>query len=108
MKWTRIEMVSLLRLIISNNSFTPTIDDGSTRDQLFVVTKSLVSYVYGTKNYKQFFNTLEDNIRVWREIIRLIGGYNQSEIINSVHSFIWSLFIDNWKRETHYHHHNFY
>ena len=41
---------------------TTYISDGSACDQIFVGTKSLVSYVYGMKIDKQSANNLEDNI----------------------------------------------
>ena len=42
---------------------TPDAHDGSTCAQMFAVTKTLVTDVYGMKIDKKFVNTLEDNIR---------------------------------------------
>ena len=55
-------------------SNTPFVDDGSTRTQLFVRKKLLVSYVYGMKTDKQFVNTLEENIRACGAMSKLVSG----------------------------------
>ena len=55
-------------------SDTHVIDDGYTCDQLFVGTKSLVSYVYGMKTDKQLVNTLEENICACGAMSKLVSG----------------------------------
>jgi hypothetical protein len=44
-------------------SDTPAVDCGVTAAQLFVGRESLVANVYVLKTYKEFVNTVEDNIR---------------------------------------------
>ena len=59
------------------------------------------------KTDKQFFNTLEDNIRKIGAIDKLTPDSAQSETSNRVKDIIRALFIDDWKSEPHYQHQNF-
>ena len=56
---------------------TPTIDYGSTYSNLFVGTKSLVSDIYVMKTYNKFVNTLEDKIRTWGAMSKLISNIDK-------------------------------
>ena len=87
--------------------YTPDIDDGYIYNQLFICTKSLVSYLYGMKTEKIFLNTLEDNIHAFGEISILISDRAQYEFINHAQNILWELFIDDWKIEPHYQHQKF-
>ena len=69
-------------------SDTNVIDDGYTCNQLFVGTKSLVSYVYGTKTDNQFVNTLDYNIRAFGAMSKLISDCAQSDIRNRAQSIL--------------------
>ena len=88
-------------------SDTHVIDDGFTCNQLFVGTKSLVSYVYGMKTYNQFVNTFEDNIRARGEMSKLIIDCSHYEVRNYSQIILWELCTDDWKSEPHYQHHKF-
>ena len=62
---------------------------------------TLVTDVYGIKNDKHFFNTLEDNVRKIRDMDKLMSVSAQSEISNRVKDIICTLFIDYWQSEPH-------
>ena len=51
----------------------PAIDDGSTIAQIYVGQNTLFTDVYPMKTEKQFFNTLEDNIRKRGAMDKLIS-----------------------------------
>ena len=72
-------------------------DDGSSFAQLFIGTKTLAIDVYGMKTYKQFFNTLEDNIRKRGAIDKLMSDSAQSNTSNVVKDTLSALFIDDWQ-----------
>ena len=73
---------------------TSAIDDGSKCAQIFVATKILVSGIYEIKSDKQFFDSLEDNIRQRGEIDKIIPDSSQSEISLRVKHMLRYLFID--------------
>jgi hypothetical protein len=77
-------------------SDTPAVDSGATRAQLFVVTETLLTDVYGMKTGKQFANTLEDNIRERGAMSKLISDRAQVEISNKVTDILRALFISSW------------
>ena len=77
---------------------TPAIENGSTCAQLFVGTRSLVSYAYGMKTDKQFVNTFKENIRTRGKMSKLISNYDKSEVRNFAHSILWELFIDDLEK----------
>ena len=87
---------------------TTYISDGSACDQIFVGTKSLVSYVYGMKIDKQSANNLEDNICELGYMSKLIRDCSWYELRNLLQSILRILFIDDWKSEPHYQHNNVY
>ena len=75
-------------------SETSAIDDVYTCSQLFVVTKSLVLYVYVIIIDKQFLNALEENIRARGEMSKFISDNYQSDVRN--HAQIFPLIAISW------------
>jgi hypothetical protein len=65
-------------------SDTPAIDCGVTSAQLFVGTKTHTADVYPIKSYKQFVNTLLDNITQRGAPTKLISNCAQVEISEHV------------------------
>ena len=63
--------------------------------------------MYGIATEKQFVNTLEDNIRKWGAMDKLISDRAQVEISTRVQSILCGYAIDSWQSEPHYQHHNF-
>jgi hypothetical protein len=88
-------MNPLLR-IPSTSTDTPAVDSEATSAQLFVGIETLLSDVYGMKTDKQFVNTLEDNIREWGAMSKLISDRAQVEISNKVTDILSALFISSW------------
>ena len=76
------------------HSHTSVADGGSTCAQLFVVTKTLVTDIYGMKTDKKFVNTLEDNIRIRGDMDKLILDSAQSKISNRVKDTLSVLSVD--------------
>jgi hypothetical protein len=69
-------------------SDTPAIDGGETSAQFFIGTESLGCNVYGMKTDKQFVNTLEDNMRKWGAISKLVSDLSQVEISKQVQGLL--------------------
>ena len=65
-------------------SDSPAIDSGVTMAQIFMGKDSLLSDVCPMHFFKQFVNTLEDNIRSIRAMSKLISDYSQVEISNKL------------------------
>ena len=65
-------------------SNTPAIDSSVTMAQRFVGKDSLVSDVYTMHSSKQSVKTLEDNIRFWGAMSKLISDYAQVEFSNNI------------------------
>jgi hypothetical protein len=61
-------------------SDTLAVDSGVTCDHLFVGRESLVADVYGLKTDKAFVNTLEDIIREWGAMDKLISDCAKAEM----------------------------
>ena len=87
-------------------SNTPAIDSGATSAQFFCGTESLVCDVYGMKSDKQFVNTLQDNIRRWGAMSKLISDRAQVEISNKALDILHNLMISDWQSEPHQQHQN--
>ena len=84
------------------------IDDGSTCAVIFVGCQTYVTDVYGIKRDSQFINTLEDNIREWGAMLKLISDRAQVEISEKVNILLRALFIQDWQSEPHQQQQNFY
>ena len=62
--------------------------------QIFTNTKTLNTGIYGMKSNMQFVRTLEDNIRKWGTMNKLISDRAQVDISNFVKGILRVLFID--------------
>ena len=78
-------------------SDTPVVDSGVTQAQFFVGCKTMVCDAYSMKTYKQFVNTLEDNIRTRGEMDQLISDSTQVEISERVKEILCTICIVNWQ-----------
>ena len=85
---------------------TPAIDDGSTCAQLFFGTKTYVTEVYGMKTDRQFINTLEDTIRSYGAMDKLVSNRAQVEISNRVQDILRAYGIASWQSEPNQQHQN--
>ena len=85
---------------------TPAIDDGSTCAQLFFGTKTYVTEVYGMKTDHQFINTLEDTIRSYGAMDKLVSDRAQVEISNRVQDILRAYGIASWQSEPNQQHQN--
>ena len=65
-------------------SDTPAVDSGVKQAQVFVGGDTLVADAYPMKSGKQFVNTLEDNIRRWGAMDKLLSDSAKTEISNKV------------------------
>ena len=86
---------------------TPFIDDGSTREKLFVDTESLFSDVYETKTNNQFVKSFKNNIPSWGEMSTPIIGFYHSEVNKHAHMIFGGILIYAWQCEPHYQHRKF-
>jgi hypothetical protein len=80
-------------------SETPADDSGFTAAQLFVDRHSLVADAYGLKTDEEFVNTLEDNIREWGAMDKLIGDCAKAEMGSRVKEILHTLLIQAWHSE---------
>src|SRR5688572_19173173 len=87
-------------------SDTPAIDSGITAAQFFVDTESMVCDVYPLKSDRQFVNVLQDNIRRWGAMSKLISDRAQAEISNKVQDILRNYIIKDWQSEPHQQHQN--
>jgi biotin synthase-like enzyme len=62
----------------------PAVDCGVTAAQIFVGRELLVADVYGLRTDKEFVNTLEDNIREWGAMDKLISDCAKAEMSERV------------------------
>jgi len=85
----------------------PADDDGSTMAQLIVGRKLLASDAYGVKTDAVFVNTLEDNMRLWGAMDKLLSDGAQAELSDRAKDVLRALCIDDWHSEAHHQHHNF-
>ena len=63
-------------------SDTPAVDSGVKQAQVFVGRDTLVADAYPMKSGEQFVNTLEDNIRRWGAMDKLLSDSAKTEISN--------------------------
>src|SRR6478609_2890816 len=87
-------------------SETAAIDSGITAAQFFVGTESMVCDVYPLKSDRQFVNVLQDNIRRWGAMSKLISDRAQVEISNKVQDILRNYIIQDWQSEPHQQHQN--
>ena len=80
-------------------SDTPAVDIGVKQAQVFVGRDTLVADAYPMKSGKQFFNTLEDNIRRWGAMDNLLIVSAKTELSNKVIDILRAYHISNWHSE---------
>ena len=80
-------------------SDTPAVDSGVNQAQVFVGRDTLVADSYPMKSGKQFVNTLEDNIRRWGAMDKLLSDSAKTEISNTVMDILRAYHILNWHSE---------
>ena len=68
-------------------SDTPAVDSGVKQAQVFVGRDTLVADAYPMKSGKQFVNTLEDNIRRWGAMDKLLSDSAKTEISKKSHGY---------------------
>ena len=77
----------------------PAIDSGVTMAQSFVGKTTLVTDLYPFKSQKQFVNTLEDNIRFWGAMAKLISDYAKMEISKKGKDILRMYHSSRWNSE---------
>ena len=80
-------------------SDTPAVDSGVKQAQVFVGRDTLVADAYPMKSGKQFVNTLEDNIRRWGTMDKLLSDSAKTEISDKVMDILRAYHISNWHSE---------
>ena len=66
---------------------------------MYVGCSTYVTDVYGMKTEKQFVNTLQDNIRKWGAMDKLISDRAQVEISAKTQDVLHMYAIDDWQSE---------
>ena len=87
-------------------SDTPAVDSGVNQAQVFVGRDTLVADAYPMKSGKQFVNTIEDNIRRWGAMDKLLSDSAKTEISNNVMNILRAYHISNWHSEPYHQHQN--
>ena len=87
-------------------SDTPAVDSGVKQAQVFVGRETLVADAYPMKSGKQFVNTLEDNIRRWGAMDKLLSDSEKTEISNKVMDILRAYHISNWHSEPYHQNQN--
>ena len=87
-------------------SDTSAVVSGVKQAQVFVVRDTLVADAYPMKSGKQFVNTLEDNIRRWGAIDKLLNDSAKTEISNKVMDILRAYHILNFYSEPYHQNQN--
>ena len=87
-------------------SDTPGVDSGVKQAQVLVGRDTLVADAYPMKSGKQFVNTLEDNIRRWGAMDKLLSDSAKTEISNKVMDILRAYHISNWHSEPYHQNQN--
>ena len=87
-------------------SDTPAVNSGVKQAQVFVGRDTLVADAYPMKSVKQFVNTLEDNIRRWGAMDKLLSDSAKTEISNKVMDILRAYHISNWHSEPYHQNQN--
>ena len=80
-------------------SDTTAVDSGVKQAQVFVGRDTLMADAYPMKSGKQFVNTLEDNIRRWGAMDKLLSDSAKNEISNKVMDILSTYHISNCHSE---------
>ena len=93
--------ISLDEAVATDTIFsdTPGVDSGVKQAQVFLCRDTLVTDAYTMKSGKQFVNTLEDNIRRWGAMDKLLSDSAKTEISNKVMDILRAYHISNWHSE---------
>ena len=87
-------------------SDTPAVDSGVKQAQVLVGRDTLVADAYPMKSGKEFVNTLEDNIRRWGAMDKLLSDSAKTEISNKVMDILRTYHISNWHSEPYHQNQN--
>ena len=87
-------------------SDTPAVDSGVKQAQVFVCGDTLVADAYPLKSGKQFVNTLEDNIRTYGSMDKLLSDSAKTEISNKLMDILSAYHISNWHSEPYHQNQN--
>ena len=87
-------------------SDTPAVDSGVKQAQVFVGRDTPVADAYPVKSGKQFVNTLEDNIRRWGAMDKLLSDSAKTEISNKVMDNLRAYHISNCHSEPYHQNQN--
>ena len=88
-------------------SSTPAIDNGCKIAQIYVGKETLVIDIYPIKNEKEFYSTLQDNIRERGAMSLLISDRAKVEISQRCQDILRAYCIKDWQSEPHYQHQNY-
>ena len=87
-------------------SDTPAVDSGVKQAQVFAGRDTLVADAYPMKSGKQFVNSLEDNIRRWGAMDKLLSDSAKTEISNKVMDILRAYHNSNWHSEPYHQNQN--
>ena len=87
-------------------SDTTAVDSGVKQAQVCVGRDTLVADAYPMKKEKQSVNTLEDNIRRWGAMDKLLSHATKTEISNKVMDMLREYNLSNWHSEPYHHNQN--
>jgi len=86
----------------------PAVDtNGQTCGQLFIGRKSLAAAVQGMRSKSEYPNALEDHIREWGAMDKIISDCAPEESEPRVQAILRAYMIEQWRSEPHYQHQNF-
>ena len=83
-----------------------TTDNGVKQAQVFVGRDTVVADAYTMKSGKQFVITLEDNIRRWGAMDKLLSDSAKTEISNKFMDILREYHISNWHSEPYHQNQN--
>ena len=87
-------------------SDTPAVDSGVKQAQVFVGRDTLLADAYPMKSGKKFVKTLEDNIRRWGAMDKLLSDSAKTDISNKVMDILRACHISNWHSDHCHQNHN--
>ena len=87
-------------------SDTPAVDSGVKQVQVFVGRDTLVADAYPMKSGKQFVNVLEDNIKRWGPMDKLLSDSAKTGISNKDMDILRAYHISNWHSEPYHQNQN--
>ena len=105
---SRNPALNIPRSVATDTVFSDTsaVDSGVKQAQAIVGRDTLVAHAYPMKCGKQFVNTLEDNIRRWGAMEKLLSDSAKTEISNKVMDILRAYHISNWHSEPYHQNQN--